>query len=594
MQEIEKNMLHNLPKWDLSSLYKSLDDAAIQKDLNDASQRVQRFQSVFEKKVTTLDGETLLGAITEYEAIEELLGRLSSYAYLVYAENISDATSSQFYQNISEKITDISSCILFFELELNQIDDSTLEALYSSSSDLRKYHSWLRDIRLMRPYQLSEGLEKLLHEKATTSQRSWHRLFEETMADLRFPFEKESLTCAEILNHLSSKNPEKREKAAKSIGETFKENAKIFAMITNTLAKDKAIDDKWRSFPKPISSRNVANCIEDHVTEALINTVKENYSATAHRYYKLKAKWFDVDALDYWDRNAPIPGDDGAVISWEQATETVLSAYEAFSPEMAKMGKRFFTENWIDAQVRDGKDSGAFSHPTVPSAHPYILMNFQGKTRDVMTLAHELGHGVHQMLSAEQGYFMSDTPLTLAETASVFGEQLTFRSLLNNEKDSKKKKALLAGKVEDMLNTVVRQVAFCEFERQVHDERKKGEVPLQRICDIWMQIQKESLGDGVRFDGEYQYYWMYIPHFIHTPFYVYAYAFGDCLVNSLYQSYLDQPVGFEARYIEMLRAGGTLHHRELLAPFGLDASKSDFWQGGLNMLIGFIDELEKL
>lgn len=585
---------NNAPEWNLSDLYPSIESDLIKKDLQDAQQRAKRFQSVFEKKIASLDANTLANAISEYEVIEEILGKLSSYAYLVYAENISDEKGSQFYQNISEKITDISTIILFFSLEVNQIEDDVLAGMCRSSDALRQYFPWLRDIRLMRPYQLSDELEKILHEKSVTSQKSWQRLFEETMVTLRFPFGKELLTSTEILNHLSSSNAANRKKAAKSIGSVFKENGRIFAMITNVLAKDKAIEDKWRKFPKPISSRNIANCIEDEVTEALITTVKENYSNTAHRYYKLKAKWFDKESIDYWDRNAPVAKKKAELIPWEKAKDIVLEAYHEFSPEMAAIGKRFFDEKWIDARVRDGKDSGAFSHPTVPSVHPYILMNYQGKTRDIMTLAHELGHGVHQVLSGKQGYLMADTPLTLAETASVFGEQLTFRKLLQKETNPEQRRVLLAGKVEDMLNTVVRQIAFCEFERLVHDERKQGEVPLRRICDIWMQVQKESLGENILLHEEYQYYWMYIPHFIHSPFYVYAYAFGDCLVNSLYQSYLDQPTGFESKYIDMLRAGGTLHHKELLAPFGLDASEQRFWQGGLNMLIGFIDELEGL
>jgi oligoendopeptidase F len=587
-QEIEQN----LPSWDLSALYQDKESSDLKNDIQNAEGRAKRFQKIFENKVTKLDGETLASTIREYEEIEETLGRLHSFAYLLYAENISNQENSAFYQNISEKITEISTQILFFELEINKIEEKELEEKYKSSSDLQNYKPWIRDVRVMKPYQLSDEVEKVLHEKSITSRQSWHRLFEETMADLRFPFNDKKLSAAEIMNLMSSKNDEDRKKSAKSVGKVLGENIKTFALITNVLAKDKEISDRLRKFEKPISSRNLANLIEDEVADALINTVKKNYENLAHRYYKIKAKMFGKDQLDYWDRNAPLPDDKGDKISWDEAVDIVLKAYTAFSPEMAKIGQKFFDENWIDAPARDGKDSGAFSHPTVPSAHPYILMNFQGKTRDVMTLAHELGHGVHQYLAAEQGALMANTPLTLAETASVFGEQLTFRELLNRKESEQEKKVMIANKVEDMLNTVVRQIAFCEFERQVHDERKNGEISSERLCEIWIGVQKDSLGPAIRYEDEYKYFWAYIPHFIHSPFYVYAYAFGDCLVNSLYKVYQDKPDGFVPKYIDMLKAGGTLRHKELLAPFGLDASNSDFWQGGLDIISSFIDKLE--
>lgn len=584
--------LGNLPTWNLSALYPNKDSNEFKNDVKNVTDRTRRFQKLFEGKITDLDGDILSSAIKEYEEIEETLGRLHSFAYLLYAENISNEENSAFHQNISEKITEVSSSILFFELEINKISDKDLAEKYASSSSLKRYSSWIRDVRVAKPHQLSDEVEKVLHEKSITSRQSWHRLFEETMADLRFPFGKENLTAAEIMNLMSSKNAANRKKAAKSVGKTLGENIKTFALITNVLAKDKEINDRWRKFAKPISSRNLSNLIEDEVAEALISSVKNNYANLAHRYYKIKAKMFKKEQLDYWDRNAPLPDDKSDIITWDEAVETVLGAYNDFSPEMAKIGKRFFDENWIDAPARQGKDSGAFSHPTVPSAHPYILMNFQGKIRDVMTLAHELGHGVHQYLAAEQGALMASTPLTLAETASVFGEQLTFRALLKKQPTDKQRKIMIANKVEDMLNTVVRQVAFCEFERQIHDERKKGEVPVERICEIWLGVQKDSLGSAIKFEDEYKYFWAYIPHFVHTPFYVYAYAFGDCLVNSLYKAYQDKPEGFVPKYIQMLKAGGTLRHKELLEPFGLYAGDPKFWQGGLDIISGFIDQLE--
>ena len=588
----DKQALGSLPEWDLSAFYNSLDDGAITNDISRAESISKSFEKQYDGKVYSLSADALAEAIKTYESLEDLLGKLGSYAQLVYAKDMATPKNTQFYQNISEKLTDISTHILFFTLELNKLEEDALQAKIKSSKQLQHYSSWIRDVRSFRPYQLPDEQEKLLHEKSVTGRQAWNRLFDETINNLKFPYDDKKLSCTEVLNLLSSKDRETRKKAAKTLGKVLGENSKIFSMVTNVLAKDKAIEDNWRKFPRPISSRNVANQIEDKVVDALIAAVKSSYPQLSHRYYRLKAKWFGTDKLDYWDRNAPLPDDDDRKLTWDEAKNLVLSAYKDFSPTMAEIGKTFFDKRWIDAPATEGKDSGAFSHPTVPSVHPYILMNYQGKSRDVMTLAHELGHGVHQVLSAKQGALMADTPLTLAETASVFGEQLTFQKLLSQQSDTHKRKAMIAAKVEDMLNTVVRQIAFCEFERQIHDERKKGEIPVERIGEIWMGIQTESLGPTLHFDEEYQYYWAYISHFIHAPFYVYAYAFGDCLVNSLYAVYQQQPNGFEEKYLTMLKAGGTLRHKELLAPFGLDATDPQFWHKGLQVISSFIDELE--
>ena len=455
------------------------------------------------------------------------------------------------------------------------------------------YASWVRDQRAFRPHQLSDEIEKLLHDKSVVGRAAWTRLFDQTIDGLRFPIDGKELTSAEALHLMSDPDAALRERAAGALTEVLGANVRCFALITNTLIKDKEIEDRWRGFARPISSRNLANQVEDEVVDALLDAVRNAYPRLSHRYYAIKARWLGVDALDHWDRNAPLPDDDDRVVPWNAAVDTVLGAYGAFSGEMADLGKRFFDNAWVDAGVRAGKAPGAFSHPTVPSAHPYILLNYQGKTRDVMTLAHELGHGVHQLLAAERGALMADTPLTLAETASVFGEQLTFRAMLGAEDDAKRRRVMLAGKVEDMINTVVRQAAFCEFERRLHDERRAGELTGERIGEIWLAVQGESLGPAIRFDDGYGAYWSYIPHFIHTPFYVYAYAFGECLVNSLYAVYQDSAQGFQERYLTMLRAGGTLRHKELLAPFGLDASDPAFWSKGLDVISGFIDELEE-
>jgi oligoendopeptidase F len=582
-----------LPEWDLSDLYPGPDSEPLAHDLSALTEEAEAFRDRYEGRLAALSGAELGAAVEAYERLQEKIGRIMSYASLVHAGDLSDPEIGRFYQTMQERTNAVSTELLFFTLEFNRLDDADLEAKLADPV-LAHYQPWLRDTRAFRPHQLSDELEKLLHEKYVAGRAAWTRLFDETIADLRFPFRGRELTEPEALDLLSDKDPEIRREAAQTIGEVLGRNTRTFALITNTLAKDKEIEDRWRRFPRPISSRNLANFVEDEVVDALIAAVRDSYPRLSHRYYTLKARWFGVEELPFWDRNAPLPEEEERTISWSEAEETVLSAYGAFSPEMAAVGGRFFAGRWIDAPVRPGKASGAFAHPTVPSAHPYLLLNYQGKTRDVMTLAHELGHGVHQLLANGQGYLMADTPLTLAETASVFGEMLTFRALLARETDPRRRKIMLAGKVEDMLNTVVRQIAFVSFEQKVHEERREAELTPDRLAQIWLDVQRESLGPALRLDGVYRHYWTYIPHFIHTPFYVYAYAFGDCLVNSLYAVYEDAHHGFAERYLEMLRAGGTMRHRELLAPFGLDAADPTFWSKGLSIIAGFIDELERL
>ena len=583
----------NLPKWNLGDLYNSITDPKINEDIKNSDQKSNDFVKNF-KNTKFTKGDDLATAITKYEQIEEILGKLSTFAYLNYAGNLANEANVAFYQNICEKIREISTKLLFFTLNLNEIPNQDLEKLTKESENLAKYQPFLRDVRQFKKYQLEENLEKLFLQKATTASAAWNRLFDETVNNLEFDFEGKKLNSAQIFDLFSHKDASKRKKAAESVGKVLKENSKIFAFITNILAKDKEISDQWRGFASPISSRNLSNFIEDEVVDCLTTTVKQNYQNISHRYYKIKAKILGKEKLHYSDRNAPLPEAGEEKISWQDAKNIVLDSYNKFDPKMAKIGQEFFDKNWIDAGVRDGKESGAFSHPCVPSSHPYILLNYQGKLRDVATLAHELGHGIHQVLSAKQGYLMADTPLTLAETASVFGEQLTFQALLAKETSPKKRKLIIAGKVEDMINTVIRQIAFLEFERKIHNARKTGEIPLSKICDFWMEVQQESLGDIFEYDENYRYFWSYIPHFIHSPFYVYSYAFGECLVNALYGVYQEQKIpNFEQKYLQMLKAGGTLHHKDLLAPFNLDATKSDFWQKGLDVISNFIDQLEQ-
>jgi oligoendopeptidase F len=588
-----KEAVGALPEWDLSDLYPGPDSEALARDLAELATDAEAFSQRYQGRLAELSGAGLGVAIKTYEQLQEKIGRITSYASLMHAGNLANSEIGRFYQTMQERTNAVSTTLLFFTLELNRLEDADLEAKLTEPA-LSRYHPWLRDIRAFRPHQLSDEIEKLLHEKYVAGRAAWVRLFDETIADLRFPVRGKELTEPEALDLLSDGDPEIRREAALSIGEVLGKNIRTFALITNTLAKDKEIEDRWRRFPRPISSRNLANFVEDEVVVALITAVRDSYPRLSHRYYKLKARWFGLEELPFWDRNAPLREQQERTISWSEAKETVLSAYAAFSHEMAAVGGRFFAGRWIDAPVRPGKASGAFAHQTVPSAHPYLLLNYQGKVRDVMTLAHELGHGVHQLLANRQGYLMADTPLTLAETASVFGEMLTFRSLLAHETDPSRRKIMLAAKVEDMLNTVVRQIAFVTFEQKVHDERREAELTPDQLAEIWLEVQRESLGPALRLDGVYRHYWSYIPHFIHTPFYVYAYAFGDCLVNSLYAVYEDADQGFAERYLEMLRAGGTLRHSELLAPFGLEAADPAFWSKGLSVIAGFIDELERL
>ncbi|WP_029076688.1 M3 family oligoendopeptidase [Kaistia adipata] len=594
-QPAEAAALGPLPEWNLADLYPGMDSPVLVADLARAQTDSVAFETAYKGKLDALarDGG-LVEAIRAYEALDELLGRIISYAGLVYSGDTTDPVGAKFYGDVQQKITDASTHLLFFTLELNRVEDSVLEAAMQADAALAHYRPWIEDVRKEKPYQLEDRVEQLFHEKSVTGRGAWNRLFDETMASLRFDVNGEELTLEPTLNLMQDPDEAKRKAASEALAATFGKNIRLFTLVTNTLAKDKEISDRWRGFEDVAASRHLANRVEPEVVDALVAAVRDAYPRLSHRYYKLKAKWFGKDALDHWDRNAPLPKVPSRTIPWTEARDTVLSAYGAFAPEMASIASDFFDKNWIDAPVRPGKSPGAFAHPTVPSAHPYVLLNYQGKTRDVMTLAHELGHGVHQVLAGPQGALMAPTPLTLAETASVFGEMLTFRALLDAQKDPIQRKAMLASKVEDMINTVVRQIAFYSFERKVHIARREGELTSDRLNEIWMEVQAESLGPAIRLGSGYETFWTYIPHFIHSPFYVYAYAFGDCLVNSLYAVYRQSESGFQDKYFALLKAGGTKHHSELLAPFGLDATDPSFWQKGLSVLEGFISELEAM
>jgi oligoendopeptidase F len=590
--------LGQLPEWNLKDLYPDIDSPEVERDLGDADAECAAFEQDYKGKLAALAlgeeaGKRLAEAVSRFEALDDKLGRLISYASLTYAGNTSDPKIAKFYGDVQERLTSASIHLLFFTLELNRVDDAALDAAMRDAA-LGHYRPWIEDVRKEKPYQLEDRVEQLFHEKSVTCYSAWNRQFDELIAGLRFRIGGKQLAIEPALNMLVDADGKKRRAAAQALGKTFKKNLRPFTLITNTLTKDKEISDRWRGFKDVADARHLSNHVEREVVDALVEAVRAAYPKLSHRYYALKAKWFGRKTLPYWDRNAPLPKVAQRTISWTDARNTVLTAYGAFSPKMAEVADQFFEKRWIDAGVRDGKQPGAFSHPTVPSAHPYVMLNYMGKPRDVMTLAHELGHGVHQVLAAPNGSLMAPTPLTLAETASVFGEMLTFRKLLAQTTDKKQRKAMLAAKVEDMINTVVRQIAFYTFERKVHLERRNGELTSDKICELWMSVQAESLGPAIELKPGYESFWVYIPHFIHSPFYVYAYAFGDCLVNSLYAVYEQSASGFAERYLEMLSAGGTKHHSELLAPFGLDARDPKFWDGGLSVIANLIGELEGL
>ena len=587
-----------LPEWNLTDLYPAMDGPELKADIERAIAWTKAFEDKAKGRLGGLaeagDAAAFTALVEEYEAIADLTGRIGSYAGLVYCGDTTDPVRAKFYGDVQDKLTVASTNLIFFELELNRLPDQLIDGLIAKDAALAHYRPWLEDIRKEKPHQLSDELERLFHEKYATGASAWNRLFDETIASLRFKVDGQELSLEPTLNFMQDPDEAKRKAASQALAETFGANLRTFSLITNVLAKDKEISDRWRKFDDIADARHLSNRVEREVVDALVAAVQAAYPRLSHRYYALKAKWLGKDVLETWDRNAPLPRETTRAIPWDEARDTVLGAYGRFAPEMAAIAKRFFDERWIDAPTRPGKAPGAFAHPTVPSAHPYVLVNYQGKTRDVMTLAHELGHGVHQVLAGPNGALMAPTPLTLAETASVFGEMLTFRSLLARAETPAEKKIMLASKVEDMINTVVRQIAFYSFERRVHAERREGELTAERIGQIWLDVQGESLGPAIRLNPGYETFWTYIPHFIHSPFYVYAYAFGDCLVNSLYATYEKAETGFQDKYFALLKAGGTKHHTELLAPFGLDATDPSFWSMGLGVIERMIGELEAM
>ena len=584
----------DLPEWNFDDLYPGETSSELRKDLDWLPKETAAFEEDYKGKLAEADPKSFLNMINRYEAIQNVAGRIMSFAGLKYQQMTTDPDRATFLADMQEKVTDASTHLVFFTLELNAMKEDVLQNILQSNAELSRYITYFDRIRALKPHQLSDELETFLHDQSVVGSNAWVRLFDETMAGLTMSVDGQSLSLEETLNLLTDAQQSTRKQSYDALSSTFSANLPLFSRITNTLAKEKEIEDRWRNLQTPQASRHLSNHVEAEVVDAMTNAVVTAYPDTSHRYYALKAKWMGQEKLNLWDRNAPLPDAEETLINWDRAQSIVLDAYHDFDPKIANLAKQFFDGGWIDARVKEGKSPGAFAHPTVTNVHPYVMLNFMGKPRDVMTLAHELGHGIHQILAAEQGELLSSTPLTLAETASVFGEMLVFKKLLSETTNVTSRKILLAGKVEDMINTVCRQISFYEFETKLHLARASGELTSDEIGRIWLETQKSCLGNVFKFDESYQSFWTYIPHFIHSPFYVYAYAFGDCLVNALYSAYENEPEGFQDKYDVLLRAGGSRHHSDLLVPFGLDARQPEFWSGGLDLLTSMIEELEEL
>lgn len=585
---------NKLPAWDLSDLYKNTEDPQIKKDLKLYKKNALTLNKKYKGKLSVLCPKDFLEALKLLEKNAVLGGRLGGFAYLNMSTQMKNPKAMIFYQNMSETLTDYAKPTVFFSLELNQVSELKIKE-WLKDEKVAFYKPFLKRVRKYKKYELSEELEEILLEKSVTSSEAWVRLYEETSSRLVYTVDGKTYNDAEVSKLLLDKNADIRHKAGAELNRVAEQNAPLFALIYNMIMKDKSIEDNKRGFKKPVSARNMAEDVKDEAVDALSRSVKENYKNIAHRFYKLKAKWLGIKKISYWDRNAPLPFSSDVSYTWNEAVQTVLSGYEKFSPKLKKIAEDFFKNNWIDVPPRDGKRSGAYCSGPIASEHPYLFLNFTGKQNDVLTLAHELGHGCHHQLRLKNGDLNEHSRMTTEEVASVFGEMLVFQGLLDNLKDDKDKLCLIASKVGDMINTAIRQIAFHFFETRAHDERKKGEVSENRLCEIWIEEMKESLGDAVEVNDDCKYIWSQVGHFFFLPFYVYAYSFADCLVNSLYQVYQKGKVkNFEDKYIHLLSQTAIGDYNKIFKPFDLDLNSPTFWQYGLNLISSYIDELERL
>lgn len=586
-----------LPQWRLDDLYEGRDDPGIAVDLARAKETNDALVALQGKFVAARADAPALGAlldqgVTLYEQAVNLLWSVGAFASLSSSTAQDDPAWGKFQADIQVKSSVIGAESLFFTLELNELEEAEIAAALEAHPAAQRWSPWLRRVRLSRPHELSAELERFIVDRGPAV-ASWSRLYDETLSRLRAQVGEESLTLAEALNRLSDPDGARRKQAADALAVALKDNTPTLALAYNTLAFEKQVEDRWRKFETPAQSRHLANEVDGDAVDAMAEAVAEAYPALSHRYYALKAKLMGVDALDYWDRNAPLTNAKKVTYDWDQAKAMVLDAYRALSPAFADRAQMFFTQPWIDAAPRPGKSSGAYSHPVTADRHPYVFMNFMGERRDVLTLAHELGHAVHQTLASPLGTLLSDTPLTLAETASIFGEALVFEKLLG-EAAADDRRALLAGKIEDGLNTVVRQIAFHRFETRFHAARAEGELSAEQIGSLWLEVMGESLGPAVRLNEGYEHYWAYVSHFVHSPFYVYAYAFGDLLVRALMEKRREDPAAFVPLYEALLSAGGSKTYVEALEPFGLNPRDKAFWAAGCKSLERLVDEFEAL
>lgn len=585
---------NNLPGWDLSDLYAGIDDPKVAKDLKKIEKKSKDFAKKYKGRLAGLNAEEFAESLRDYEQISILSGILGEYAYLNMCTQMKNKEAMAFYQNISEKLTDYAKPTVFYSLEINKLDDSKIEQLLKDKG-VAAYKHWLKRIRRYKKYELSEPVEEVFLEKSVTSSSAWVRLYEEHSSRLKYFVDGKEYNDAELSKLLQDKDPAVREKAGKEMNRVSKENGPLFAFIYNMVMKDKAIEDEKRGFAKPVSERNMAENVDDKVVDALAKTVRENYKNIGHRFYKLKSKWLGVKKMQYWDRNAPLPFSADIHYSWDEAVKIVLDAYKEFSPKLYETALPFFENNWIDVPPRDGKRSGAFAAGVSTTKHPYLFLNFVGKQNDVLTLAHELGHGCHMRLRQKNGELNETSRMTSEEVASVFGEMITFHSMLAKITDDKTRLCLIASKVNDMINTALRQIAFHFFETRAHDERKNGELSEDRLSQIWGEEMQAVLGPSVIVDKDSANIWAQVGHFFFLPFYVYAYSFADCLVNSLYETHQEGKVkNFPDLYLEMLSKTAITEYDELLSPFKLNPKKADFWNKGLKVISGFIDELERL
>ena len=584
------------PLWDLTDLYASRDDAKVAADLERARGLVEALNGLKGRLAADQDaqalGEALDRAIQLYEQASDVLGALGAYAFLSASTARDDATAQGFEADVREKITAIATPTVWLTLEINQIDDAALEAALNAHAGAARWRPWLRRVRAMKPHELSAELETFIAERGPITAQ-WPRLFDEQLAALRAKAGHEELTLAEALNRLSDAKPARRKAAAEGLSEALAARAPTLALVLNTVAADKAMEDRWRGFKRPADSRHLGNEVDGEAVDAMAEAVAAAYPRLSHRYYALKAKALGKARLDHWDRNAPIETTAPRAFTWTQGREIVLDSFSDLGGDFADRAGGFFEKPWIDGRARPGKQSGAYAHPVTADRHPYVFLNWMGERRDVLTLAHELGHGVHQTLAADQGTLLADTPLTLAETASIFAEGLTFDRLLATAPKSEQR-GLLAGRIEDGLNTVVRQIAFHRFETRFHDERLQGEVSQQRINQLWLEEMGASLGPSVKLNPGYEHWWAYVSHFVHSPFYVYAYAFGDLLVAALMEARRSDPAGFTPLYRELLAGGGSRTYVEALKPFGLDPRDPAFWSVGCQRLERLVDQFEAL